>query len=352
MRLLFGCLLVLAVSACKQKNSSYSSAVVVPKPISAPAFFFKKFKCRVNDTTVVDLYLQQQANNYNSDTTTFVVVYDTRIAGIGYCNGMIKPVGGFVFSNLKRDTIAGWFSSDTTIYISRYSVSTSQYNSLVFNQQSGPCSVSPNNYYKKRLEISDGNKLENNLCDSFFSEVNLSSLSFISNTLKVSDINRLLETHQFWGKSIKSAPAPSKYVQLSQYASIVYFENNFVTVELYGDYNGCGAAHHLYNTTYLNYSFVLGDTISLTDIVRAEAMDKLTDIVRQRFVAKYSEPEEGWSFHLTSNFAVLRNGLLFKYQVYEMGPFATGDMEVFVPYSDITPLLNYTPVTKAIVAHF
>ena len=288
--------------------------------------------------------------NFNNKIT-HEISFKTKNEKLGFLCVKKKPNGEFVFAQ-HNDSICGWFISDTSIYINTYRVNTTTITSLVFKQQSLPYTVVPLSHYSERQEQPEKSEYRNTLCDSFVSVVNLNSIQFKSYSFGVSKINRLLEKCDYGNVNIKSRPAPSQYGQQSEFVSIIYAEKGFATVQISDSEYGCGAAHGMFSTHYLNYSFVLGDTISLTDIVRAEAIDKLGAIVEQKFVARYREPEEGWSFHLTSNFAVLRSGLLFKYQVYEMGPFAAGDMEVFVPYSDITPLLNDTPVTKAIVAHF
>ncbi len=51
-------------------------------------------------------------------------------------------------------------------------------------------------------------------------------------------------------------------------------------------------------------------------------------------------------FHLPKSFAILRNGVLFHFQPYEMGSFAEGDMTIFLPYSEVYGLLQNNLINK------
>lgn len=349
-------LLLLALGACRQqtKNNTVeqkTSTRVVPGHVAPPESFFKKYVCRQGDSVLIELYLHKNTTDSNSDSTSYFIVNNSNYNGYSRYSGIISPDGTFNFSTYEKHTFAGWFCSDTSIYINAYTNNIDS-NGLMFYEEHTPVLVYPQNYYSERLEISENDEDEIPWCDSFMSSVIFKSLQFKSATYNVDRINEMLKAHQYWGKGIEMQPAPSAYTQLSQTASVIFLSKDFITVELHDSHYGCGAAHGQFGTTYLNYSFITGDTISLTDIFHPGTLNKLTAIAKQKFIARYGNPEEGYSFHLTSNIAVLKSGILFKYQVYEMGPFAAGDMEVFIPYAEVNVLLNHTPVNQPFLAGY
>ena len=79
-------------------------------------------------------------------------------------------------------------------------------------------------------------------------------------------------------------------------------------------------------------------------------ISKLTKIAEKKFFKlKGLKPgtslnDEGYSFknnrfHLTDNFAVLNEGILFYYNTYEIGPYALGTTEVLIPYGELKGIL-------------
>ncbi|MFM2306186.1 MAG: hypothetical protein RLZZ367_855 [Bacteroidota bacterium] len=347
-------LLLLAFGACRQPTNNNTveqktSIRVVPRHAPAPASFFKKYVCRQGDSVLIELYLHKNTTNSNSDSISYFMVSNSNYNGYSRYSGIISPDGAFNFSDYEKNTFAGWFCSDTSIYINAYTNNIDS-NGLIFYEEHTPVSVTPHCYYAARQEIPDKSKDRDTFCDYFLSFIDIKSIKVKSDSNNITKLNRL--TDAYLGNNIKLKKAPTAYTQFSKMASVIFLSKDFTTVELH-DYNhGCGTAHGQFRTTYFNYSFITGDTISLSDIFHPGALNKLTAIAKQKFIARYGNPEEGYSFHLTSNIAVLKSGILFKYQVYEMGPFAAGEMEVFIPYSEVNAILNHTPVTQPFLAGY
>lgn len=102
-----------------------------------------------------------------------------------------------------------------------------------------------------------------------------------------------------------------------------------------------GMAHEHFGTRLLNYDLIGKREVKLSDVVPKTRMGKLKAIVKKAFYTTYpNSNRKMWPFAFTENVAFLRNGILFLYQPYEMGPFAEGYMSVHIPYSDIKDLMD------------
>ncbi len=107
-----------------------------------------------------------------------------------------------------------------------------------------------------------------------------------------------------------------------------------------------GGAHGSYSTTFLNFSPRTGKLLKLEDLVPPEKMDELLRISKEQFDKVMAEgewteedlwfPEEG--FYLPETFGLLPEGLVFVFGIYEIGPYALGEISFVVPYDELRAL--------------
>ena len=127
-------------------------------------------------------------------------------------------------------------------------------------------------------------------------------------------------------------------------------ENNILCIGL-SIMQNAGGAHPMSGISYTNYYVKTGQEIKLNEILIPNFSDKLDAIGEKIFVKTYDEIESVWffkrgEFKLNENFSILAGGLLFTFNTYEIGPYAAGAPEVFIPYRDIQEIINPDGILK------
>lgn len=112
-----------------------------------------------------------------------------------------------------------------------------------------------------------------------------------------------------------------------------------------------GGAHGISGTLFYNVSKTSGHLLTITDIIRPGEEAKLTAVAEQLFRRERNIPDHQsltqagyWFdndiFYLPENFSIRNDGLFFLYNPYEIASYADGQVELFVPYSQIVSLLK------------
>ena len=118
---------------------------------------------------------------------------------------------------------------------------------------------------------------------------------------------------------------------------------NILTFSI-SDYSyGFGAAHPNHFSVMYNIDLKTGKLIQLEEIFKKGTKNQLNKIAEKLFIKENGS--EGWDFvlgqfELNSNFIIQKDGLLFTFDSYEIGPYAAGNPTVFIPYSKIKKLLK------------
>jgi hypothetical protein len=127
---------------------------------------------------------------------------------------------------------------------------------------------------------------------------------------------------------------------------------NILTFSI-SDYSyGFGAAHPNHFSVMYNIDLKTGKLIQLEDIFKKGTKNQLNKIAEKLFIRENGS--EGWDFEqgkfeLNSDFIIQKDGLLFTFDAYEIGPYAAGDPFVFIPYTKIKKLLKNESVLKALI---
>ncbi|MFT4033786.1 MAG: DUF3298 domain-containing protein [Siphonobacter sp.] len=114
-------------------------------------------------------------------------------------------------------------------------------------------------------------------------------------------------------------------------------------------FNYSGGAHPITNELYANYT-PDGHRINLSDLLKPNYEKQLSTIAENVFrkqeglkdgdsyAGKYFFPKD--AFLLNNNFTIRKEGLLFRYNPYEIKAYAEGPTELLIPFQDIKIILK------------
>lgn len=155
-----------------------------------------------------------------------------------------------------------------------------------------------------------------------------------------------------------SRPAPADTAGIGPYGPGMRYEDQTATYVLYQQgnllslgffhYNFSGGAHGNYGTTAASYDLRTGRRLRYADIFRPTAEVRLSALlgraVRPLVGLAASDPLDKQLFvnqmPVTHNVFLTAGGAVFIYQPYEIAAYAQGEVRVFVPLSELRPLLR------------
>lgn len=118
--------------------------------------------------------------------------------------------------------------------------------------------------------------------------------------------------------------------------------------EISGDYF-TGGAHGNALTNYYSLDLAQKKQLSLDDILVPGQKQALHDAVYAEFVkwvksdnnnTDVAEYEKMWKFHLSDNFSLAKDGIVFLYGQYDIGPYAVGMPEFKLPYAKLQGIVK------------
>lgn len=111
-----------------------------------------------------------------------------------------------------------------------------------------------------------------------------------------------------------------------------------------------GGAHPNHATRYVNYDRATGHRLTLADLFQPDFEKTLTGIAERHFrqqeglkpgqSLKEDYFFENGTFRLNDNFTLTATGLKFLYNPYEIKPYAAGETELEVPFSELEGILK------------
>lgn len=118
-----------------------------------------------------------------------------------------------------------------------------------------------------------------------------------------------------------------------------------------------GGAHGNGATVYEIWDLTLRKSVGLRDIISPAGLKALPALLEKHFRKKYAVPAEApLKDHglfenrikeVTSNICLTPKALIFSYTPYEIGPYAMGQIEIPVPFTELMPHLQ--PATRKII---
>ncbi len=323
-----------------KENQKLDSRVNIPK------VFFKKFTGELADNRIINLYLTRNANVKEDDSSLNCVVDDSNTDVPVNLSGTFLPNHSFKFeSDEGVIVLTGNFISDSKIRIKYSDPKTKKVLNIELIESRETISITPVNYYSEFLQRNTGDSS----CDSTTAYVNIDLLHFNSQNNELSKkINSTikealsLKENQTYEESVKTS-LPNVGGYESSRINIVYFENNFLTIQQDNWEAACGAAHGDYNVSFINYDIEANEVIHLEDIFKKNYVGKIEGICKTKFKEKYKLSNDDLKdFQLPKDLAVLRNGILFVLQPYNdaIHIYTGGAIEVFIPFSEVRSLMN------------
>lgn len=109
-------------------------------------------------------------------------------------------------------------------------------------------------------------------------------------------------------------------------------------------YSYTGGAHGNHGTIYICLDLVNSKKLRLQDIINTEGQKALNSLLEKSFrisnnLKENDSLQKGGLFEntikTTDNFYITPKGIMFNYNPYELGPYALGEIEIFVPIKDI-----------------
>ncbi|MBX2920777.1 MAG: DUF3298 domain-containing protein [Chitinophagaceae bacterium] len=171
----------------------------------------------------------------------------------------------------------------------------------------------------------------------------------------------LLESYINDNKSLADSEImafPSAYIlDESRYVGVCY--QSAALLSLYHfSYSYAGGAHGNYSTAYTSVNMSTGKVIRLNDVIIPAGKKKLSMLLEKHFrKSRGLKPGESLSkkgglfenkIEAGDHFYLTGKGIIFSYPPYEIAPYSEGEVQVFVPYSDMTGILQ--PGMKKIFA--
>lgn len=118
-----------------------------------------------------------------------------------------------------------------------------------------------------------------------------------------------------------------------------------VVIEL-SSYHYTGGAHGMPGRGFINYDLEQNRELKLADLLLPGKEGAFWRTVRQAhqrwLVANGHDSEfaKQWPFRQTSNIALLKEGVLLKYDVYSIAPYSSGHPEVWVGYGELEGIVK------------
>lgn len=360
MRILIFTLTVIFLLSCNlnqetNRNNANIDSTLAKSIFTNPKVFFKRFEANISGNSKLFLYVSRNSNSIEGDSILHLIIDNPKENEPIEFIGIIRPLGNFELSHYLYDSeikITGNFINDSTINLNLKNLKEINIDSLEFKETYKNLMIYPKNFYKSHLDIQTDEELEG-MCDSFISYINIDLLRFKGNFYN--KLNKTIES-RIIPKDIQTDIEIyfKNFEQTLFYEDIeitvIYFEKQFITLRVIDETFSCGSAHQQYSIEYINFDLNENNEISINDLFPKSSLLKIENLCKQKFIKKYEKSDdEVYEFHLPKSFAILRNGILFQFQPYEMGSFAEGAMTIFLPYSEIKGLMNNNHVTKMLL---
>ena len=116
-----------------------------------------------------------------------------------------------------------------------------------------------------------------------------------------------------------------------------------------GNFYAFGTPHSSASLEFFNFNLSNGELIHLSDLVNKGTKGKLNKIAEKILYKEYGRDMWGFEngeFELNDNFEISEKGLTFLFNQYEIGPYAIGMPEIFIPYSKMKGLIKEDGVLK------
>ncbi len=346
-------------------NQDSSSNQTGENSISFPISFYKKFKGKIgNESIVMDLF--------KKDSIFSGKYYFTKIGVPISINGHINSDGNFKLSeiNVRQDAtciFSGLFTNEKSM--AGVCTNSMTNKALTFNlsETENIATLSFESKHSENCKNAERNKKH--------PTADLMYLDTLCTTLDLDLIKVMLPSKQLTQRINKTIEGiigeysydEKKYISIDALMnSVNSVENNngfaqSIRCDLVTNTNdilclrigqsicGFGAAHPSSVWNFYNFNLKTGEQILLEDLLLPNYEKTMNQVAEKKFVEAHGS--DGWNFEkgnfkLNKDFAITPGGLLFSFDQYEIGAYVMGSPEVFIPYTDIQNLIKPDGVLK------
>lgn len=137
--------------------------------------------------------------------------------------------------------------------------------------------------------------------------------------------------------------AQEGFVEREQKCEVLTNTPKVISV-LVSSYEFSGGAHPNGWSSHVNADLTTGKVLKVGDLLKPGGEASLNKIGQRLFEEANGGLEawefEGGKFKLSDNYAIQKDGLLFAWDAYEIGPYAAGAPEVLIPYKEMKDLVK------------
>jgi hypothetical protein len=141
-------------------------------------------------------------------------------------------------------------------------------------------------------------------------------------------------------KNSSNESGEMEYMQDSYTCRLADSSNTYLSIYIFSEHYGFGAAHGYHGSSVLNIDLKTGNQIKLKDVLVDNYKSALKSLAKRKFLAQNGN--EGWwfleddkPFELPDVFSITRKGITFTYQLYEIGSYVVGAPEIFLSIKDL-----------------
>ena len=118
--------------------------------------------------------------------------------------------------------------------------------------------------------------------------------------------------------------------------------SNLIIYETGGYIYNAGAAHGMYGVSYINFYIPQQKDLTLSDLLLTSKKSAINKAVRRnaRKVVDALYSDDTSDIEYSEDFYISNKGITFVYQPYEIGPYASGVIEITVPKAHLTGCLT------------
>jgi hypothetical protein len=131
---------------------------------------------------------------------------------------------------------------------------------------------------------------------------------------------------------------------------LIAFQSSKILTMAFFNYAYTGGAHGNYGTYYTSADLTSNKVLALDNIITEGGKKQLRTLLEKNFRKQYnlkptdSLTDEGGLFENkiepNKNFYITGKGIGFCYNPYEIGPYAMGEIDIFIPFTDLKNYLK------------
>lgn len=346
------------------ENSGTDSVANETTQKELPESFYKKLKGTINGNLAITMDMTKTDSTiygtYYYDKIKVPITFFGKFKGEGEVNlsernEMFDETGTFEGKFVSVDTFKGNWTNPKTKKSMPF---------VLVETKEGVAGISFEHYHRENCDFKKENLKKPlndiNWTDTLCSYIDLTVIKVTAANQTASDaINKTIldamcfsgETHY---KSVESylnsvnENGADYYSTQEAGVRVLSNDNNILSISI--DFSEfAGGAHPNSGCSYYSFDLNTGKKIEIGDILLAGHEMSLNEIGEPIFTELYGK--EGWNFEpghfeFNNNFAILPGGLVWLFGQYEIGPYAAGMPEVFVPFSKIEELIKPTAISK------